>query len=324
MTTFEDVLVNQEPDVANFREEFVAGLRSEPRHIPCKFFYDARGSELFEQICELPEYYPTRTEVEILEEHADPIARSVGPRALTVEYGSGSGRKTELLLEMIDSPAGYMPIEISIAALEHCYDSLTASFPELSIVPICADYTTSVELPDELPPADRRIVFFPGSTIGNFEPDDARRFLSQTAKLVGDDGGLLIGVDLIKDREILEAAYNDSRGVTADFNLNLLRRANNELGADFDVDGFRHLAFFNGAENRIEMHLVSERDQQVRIDDDVFVFEDDEHLITEYSYKYRPDDFESLAATAGFEARTMWTDRDDLFSVWYLEVDSNG
>jgi dimethylhistidine N-methyltransferase len=316
---FEDVLVDLEPDVANFRRELTSGLRGSPPSIPCKFFYDARGSELFEQICELPEYYPTRTEVGILESHARQIARAVGPNARVIEYGSGSGLKTKMLLHMLEDATTYIPIEISVSALRACYQSLGAAFPELSIVPICADYTKTVELPDELPAAERSIVFFPGSTIGNFAPPHARSFLAKTAELVGDDGGLIIGVDLVKEHDVLEDAYNDSRGVTAEFNLNLLRRANRELGADFDIESFEHRAIFNGEASRIEMHLVSTENQAVSVAGESFDFEAGDHIVTEYSYKFRPDDFEELASSSGFEARTMWTDEDDLFSVWYLE-----
>jgi dimethylhistidine N-methyltransferase len=316
---FDDVLVDLKPDIANFRRSLERGLEQDPPNIPCKFFYDERGSELFERICELPEYYPTRTEVGILEAHAPKIARAVGPRARIIEYGSGSGLKTNMLLHMLESPSAYIPIEISVSALRGCYQTLRAEFPDLPIVPVCADYTDKVELPDNLPPARRSVVFFPGSTIGNFDPSDARAFLSQTADLVGEDGGLLIGVDLIKDVKTLEAAYNDAAGVTAEFNLNLLRRANRELGTDFDPDQFEHRAIYNEDDCRIEMHVVSTTDQSVTVGDSSFEFDAGDHIVTEHSYKYRPDDFRELAGAAGFEARNMWTDEDDLFSVWYLE-----
>ncbi|MGM0556888.1 MAG: L-histidine N(alpha)-methyltransferase [Myxococcota bacterium] len=316
---FEDVLVDLEPDVANFRREITSGLAEDPPNIPCKFYYDARGSELFEQICELPEYYPTRTEVGILEAHAGQISQAVGPGARVIEYGSGSGQKTELLLHMLEAPTTYVPIEISVSALRACYQSLSSAFPELPIVPMCADYTNAVALPDKLPAAERNVVFFPGSTIGNFEPARARVFLARTAELVGDDGGLVIGVDLVKDDATLEAAYNDAQGVTAAFNLNVLRRANRELDADFDLDAFEHRAVFNRDEHRIEMHLVSTERQTVSVAGESFDFDAGDHIVTEYSYKYRPDDFQELASSAGFEARNMWSDKDDLFSVWYLE-----
>lgn len=316
---FEDVLVDLEPDRASFRKELLDGLERTPPNIPCKFFYDARGSALFETICALPEYYPTRTEVGILESNAGKISRAVGPDARVIEYGSGSGLKTDMLLRMLDSPSAYIPIEISVSALRSCYQSLSESFPDVPIIPICADYTRSVALPSDLPPAERSIVFFPGSTIGNFEPDRARDFLAGTARLVGGDGGVVIGVDLVKDPDVIEAAYNDSQGVTADFNLNLLRRANRELDAEFDLDSFEHRAVFNPDASRIEMHLVSQRAQKARVGERSFDFDRGDHIVTEYSYKYRPDDFEALASAAGFEARNMWTDEDDLFSVWYLE-----
>ena len=319
MMDFDDALVDREPDHASFRRELADGLQKTPRSIPCKFFYDERGSKLFERICELPEYYPTRTELGILESHAEQISRAVGRGARVIEYGSGSGQKTEILLRMLDAPSSFVPIEISVSALRNCYETLARSFPELPVIPVCADYTDTVRLPADLPHAERSVVFFPGSTIGNFEPEDARAFLERTARLVGDDGGLVIGVDLVKDAGVLEAAYNDAQGVTAAFNLNLLRRANRELDTDFDLDAFEHRAVYNTDEDRIEMHLVSTRAQAVSLGSEVFGFDADDHIVTEYSYKYRPDDFQGLASAAGFEARTMWTDKDDLFSLWYLE-----
>ena len=317
---FQDALVDLKPDLADFEAELRNGLRRSPPIIPSKFFYDTRGSELFEEICRLPEYYPTRTEVRIMEAHGREIARCIGPRAQIVEYGSGSGIKTRLLLTMLEQPASYVPIEISKSALRGCYESLHETFPELSIVPVCADYTEPIQLPSVTDDHDRSVVFFPGSTIGNFKPDDAIVFLERTAAMVGRDGGLLIGVDLVKDVDVLEAAYNDAAGTTADFNLNMLARANRELDAGFDLDAFEHRAVYDTSHDRIEMHLVPDEDQVVELGGESIRVDGEETIITEYSYKYRVDDFQEMAAESGFEARKMWTDEDDLFSMWYLEV----
>jgi dimethylhistidine N-methyltransferase len=303
-----------------FLRDVLEGLSRSPKWIPCKYLYDARGSRLFDEICTLPEYYPTRTELAILALKVPQMARGIGPSARIVELGAGSGEKTHLLLEALDEPAAYLPIDISKTALEAGARRAASNFEQLEVLPVLADYTEPVDLPEPTCPWQTTVAYFPGSTIGNFEPEQAGRFLERIAAMVGDGGGLLIGVDLVKDRAILERAYNDEAGVTAAFNLNLLERINRELGADFDVDGFKHRAVWNDAASRIEMHLVSTHDQRVELAGHTIGFEAGEHIVTEHSYKYEPDDFEQLAARAGFEPRSVWTDTKAWFSVWYLEA----
>ena len=304
----------------DFRTALIEGLSGRQKSIPCKFLYDERGSELFEQICELEEYYPTRTELGIMEEYVDEMAARIGSRARIVEFGAGSGRKTRLLLGALDEAATYMPIEISTSALRQCAESLQGEFPDLEIVPICGDYTEELNLPDPRENVGRTAAYFPGSTIGNFEPDDAVDFLSRIADLCRPDGGLLIGVDLFKSADVIEPAYNDSEGVTEEFTSNLLRRANREAGADFDLEDFEHRAIFNENEGRVEIYQVSQRDQTVHIGDHAFHFDSGEAILTEHSYKYAPERFRSVAEAAGFEVGEVWTDDDELFSVWHLAV----
>jgi dimethylhistidine N-methyltransferase len=313
-------IIDFEPASDDFRLALVEGLRQRPRNVPCKFLYDARGSELFEQICELDDYYSTRKEMEIFEEAIDEMAERIGPRARIVEFGSGSGRKTEFVLQHLHDPVSYLPIEISKSALRHCAASIQKACPTLEIVPICADYMQTIELPEPSGEVERTVGFFPGSTIGNFEPEEARAFLERIADMCGEGGGLLLGVDLIKNRDVLKRAYDDREGVTAEFNLNLLRRANRELDADFDLDAFEHRAIFNEDQSRIEMHLVSQTHQTVQIGDESFEFESDDSIHTENSYKYTPERFRELSAEAGFRPRETWTDDEEYFSVWYLEV----
>ncbi|QDG52847.1 L-histidine N(alpha)-methyltransferase [Persicimonas caeni] len=303
-----------------FLSEALAGLTKPRKTLPCKYFYDARGSQLFEEICGLDEYYPTRTELGIMEEHVDGMADAVGPDVRLVELGAGSGRKTRLLLDALDGPAAYLPVEISQAALDGCARRLREAFPDLEVLSVCADYTRRVDLPRPQTAYEGTAAYFPGSTIGNFEPDEARTFLNRVARLVGEGGGLLIGVDLQKERDVLEDAYNDARGVTAAFNLNLLERINRELDGDFDLDAFHHRARWNPDEGRIEMHLVSRRPQQVNLADEAIDFDEGEYITTEYSYKYTEESFEALAQSAGFEAKQVWTDDREWFSVWYLEA----
>jgi dimethylhistidine N-methyltransferase len=306
------------PDTERFRAEVLGGLRQPQKRIPCKYFYDARGSALFEQICELDEYYPTRTELEITASHAGEMAECLGSRCLLIEYGSGSSLKTRLLLDRLKAPMGYVPIDISPDALAQSALALERAYPDLAVLPICADYTAPFELPDEVREVSRREVYFPGSTIGNFTPREARGFLETIAGLVEPAGGLLIGVDLKKDAAVLEAAYDDRQGVTAAFNLNLLERINRELGANFEIDDFRHRAFYNAAEGRIEMHLVSEHEQTVKIDGVEIEFETGESIHTENCYKYAIEEFHALAEAAGLDAERIWTDAAELFSVHYL------
>lgn len=311
-------LVDRAPGLARFRDEVWAGLAAPRKTLPCKYFYDARGSALFEAICELPEYYPTRTELEILERHAAAMAARLGGRCLLVEYGSGSSRKTRLLLDQLRDPAGYVPIDISRAALADSARALRAAYPGLEVLPVCADYTTELDLPQPRKPAARRGVYFPGSTIGNFTPPQAQRFLAHMARIAGPGGGLLIGVDLRKDRATLERAYDDAAGVTAAFNLNLLARINRELGGGFALDRFEHRALYDERAGRVEMHLVSTAAQTVHVGGRAFRFERGETIHTENSYKYDLPGFAALATGAGLAIREVWTDPARRFSVQYL------
>ena len=309
-------------DVARerFRRDVLAGLSRPRKTLLCKYLYDERGSALFERICELDEYYPTRTELAILEAHAGEMAERLGAQCLLVEYGSGSSRKTRLLLDRLRDPVAYVPIDISSDALGASARALAAAYPALEELPVCADYTEALELPRPARSAARRGVFFPGSTIGNFTPPEAQRFLGRMARVAGPRGGLLIGVDLRKDRGRLEPAYDDALGVTAAFNKNLLERINRELGADFDVDRFRHRAYWNAPAGRVEMHLVSEIEQSVGLVGSRFHFEAGEAIHTENSYKYELDQFAALASRVGLSVRRVWTDPDALFSVQFLTV----
>jgi len=238
------------PSEESFRDAIVNGLNREPKTLPCKFFYDARGSELFEQICRLPEYYLTRTEIAILEEYAEEIAAQIGPHCRLIELGSGASHKVRILLHALEAPAAYIPVDISRDHLREAAAQLAADFPELPVVAVCADYTRPFDLPKLPGPAGKRVGFFPGSTVGNFEPQQVVQFLDHWAELLGPGGEMLIGVDLKKEPEILDAAYNDRAGINAAFNLNLLERINRELGGDFDLDRFEHHAFYNPAAGR--------------------------------------------------------------------------
>ncbi|HZZ84716.1 MAG TPA: L-histidine N(alpha)-methyltransferase [Anaeromyxobacteraceae bacterium] len=304
-----------------FAADFVAGLSRARKELPAKYFYDERGSRLFDLICELPEYYPTRTELDIMEERAGEMAARLGPRCLVIEYGSGSSLKTRVLLRHLERPAGYVPVDISRGPLLAAAAALRERFPEVPIRPVCGDFTADLPLPLEgLHPA-RRAVYFPGSTIGNFHPAEAVGLLRHIAAQVGRGGALLIGVDLRKEPGVLEAAYNDRLGVTAAFNLNLLTRANAELGANFHLDRFRHRAFFDRVRSRIEMHLVSVGRQEVHALGRTFRFEDGETIHTESSYKYGPGEFMDLAARAGLRQEALWLDDDRLFSVQLLGLE---
>jgi dimethylhistidine N-methyltransferase len=304
---------------ADQRDELLAGLESRPRAINPKFFYDERGSELFARICELQEYYPTRTEIDIFQGCSAAIARAVGPDCELIEPGAGSCEKVRYLLEDMQ-PASYIPIDISGDFLVAAAESLREDFPGLDVRPVVADFSDHFDLPPTRS-TGRRVFFYPGSTIGNFEPEAARAFLVRVADLVGPGGALLIGVDLHKPSEVLNAAYNDSQGVTAAFNRNILRHANRLLDAEFEPDRFRHVAFYNEREQRIEMHLESLDTQRVRCNGAVFEFAAGERIHTEYSYKYRVDEFAALAATAGFRLGECWVDANEWFSVQYFTVD---
>lgn len=305
------------PQRDDFRWQVLRGLRQARKQVPCKFFYDQRGSELFDQICQLPEYYPTRTELGIMARHAAHMAAALGPRCRVVEFGSGSSTKTRLLLDHLQDPAAYIPLDISREHLLDAARRIEAAYPGLSVLPVCADYTTRFSLP-EAAGALRTIIYFPGSTIGNFDPHEARAFLLAAAERAGAGGGLLIGVDLKKDPALLHRAYNDAAGVTARFNLNLLARINRELDADFDLDQFAHYALYNPRLGRIEMHLVSRRAQTASVGHHRFDFREGETIFTESSYKYTLDEFASLALASGWHVAQTWTDDQRLFSVQYL------
>jgi dimethylhistidine N-methyltransferase len=298
--------------------ELLDALTTDPRSIPSKLLYDARGSQLFEQVCKTEEYYVTRVELEIMREHAAEMAEHCGPRCGLIEYGSGSGIKTRILLEALSGPAAYVPIDISRHALEDSVDSLSQQFPELTIHPICGDYTLELDLPDL--DAQRSVVYFPGSTIGNFEPDDARAFLGRAAAACGPGGAMLIGVDLHKSSHLLEQAYDDGAGVTAEFELNVLHRLNREFDADFDVAGFEYEALYNEDERRVEMYVTSQRDQKVEIADLSLELQNGERIRTEHAYKYSLEDFAALAQQASFEVEKLWLDQDELFSVQMLRA----
>jgi len=306
------------PGRDRFLTEVLAGLRRRRKRLPCKYFYDEAGSALFDRICELDEYYLTRTELAIMRQHAGEMAEAIGEGCLLIEYGSGSSVKTRVLLDRLASPAGYVPIDISGEHLRNTAYTLSLAYPGLEVLPVCADYTTRFHLPALPQPPAKRVVYFPGSTIGNFEPHDAVLFLRGMARVCGPGGGLLIGVDLKKDPALLHAAYNDAQGVTASFNLNLLARLNREVGADFDLGAFAHYAFYNPRRGRVEMHLVSRRAECVNVGPERVRFEEGESVFTESSYKYAPDEFARLAAAAGFTARKVWTDAQSRFSVQYL------
>jgi dimethylhistidine N-methyltransferase len=310
-----------EPTTSEFRAAVIAGLGESQKTLPCKFFYDAEGSRLFDRICELPEYYPTRTEVTILKKRADEIARLVGPAVRLVEFGSGAGVKVRLLLKELERPVGYVPVDISREHLDSAAKALARDFPHLNIAPICADYTKPFELPSPIGPAAQTTVgFFPGSTIGNFTPVEARGFLANARGLLGPKSSMLVGVDLRKDEDVLVRAYDDAEGVTAAFNLNLLRRINRELGGDFDLEGFAHLARWNGELGRVEMHLVSRKAQDVRIGSDRFRFGAGETIHTESSQKYTVREFRALAVEAGYMPRAAWADAASLYAIYLLDA----
>ncbi len=311
-------------DREEFRAAVLAGLARAPRAIPAKFLYDARGSELFDAICELPEYYLTRTETGILARCAPELARLAGPGCALVEFGSGSSVKTRLLLDAMPDLAAYVPIDISRQHLDATAARLRRDYQRLRVEPVCADYMALAALPIDLNGPDMkdapRLGFFPGSTIGNLEPAEATSFLRRARRLLGDRGALVLGVDLRKDPKRLHDAYNDAAGITAAFTLNLLRRMNRELGATFDTAHFAHEAFYNPAAGRIEIYVRSLADQSVTVAGRSFAFSAGERVHTEYSYKYDEAGIAALAASAGFTIDRTWTDPDRLFAVVYLEA----
>ena len=311
-------VLDLEPDAEDFLAQAVAGLSSDPRTLPSKFFYDENGSDLFLKIRELPEYYVTRTETKILRQSGAEMAESIGAYAELVGFGTGAGVKTRMLLGQLKNLIAYVPVDISKQHLTESAEALSRELPELEILPVCADYLQPFDLPTPTRKPDHVAVYFPGSTIGNLPPETARHFLQRVCHLCGASGGLIIGVDLQKSKTVLEAAYNDGAGVTAEFNRNLLVRANRELGADFDLAQWRHRAIYNEEASRIEMHLISETDQTVHLGGHEFRFAADEKIITEFSYKYTIDSFRELAGSAGFQFAQVWTDPEKLFAVFHF------
>jgi dimethylhistidine N-methyltransferase len=306
------------PGADDLAADVLTGFSRPQKAIPPKYFYDAEGSRLFDAITELPEYYPTRTETAMLHKYADEIAQKAGTGHLLVEPGSGSCTKARILFEGLQ-PCAYVPMDISRDHLRVAAQQVAVEFPWLEVHAACTDFTRLMTLPPDSPEG-RRLAFFPGSSIGNFDPEAAVSFLGMIADMVGPGGQLLIGVDLKKDKSVLEAAYDDAQGITAAFNLNLLARINRELGADFDLAQWQHRALYNDAEGRIEMHLVSRVDQQVSLLGHTFRFAEGETIHTENSYKYSVPEFRDLAARAGFSTDTVWTDAERLFSLHLLQT----
>jgi len=305
----------------DFLCEVLHGLSLPQKSLPSRFFYDAVGSGLFEQITELPEYYPTRTEIGLLRSCATDLRRSIGASAVVVEFGSGSSTKTRKVLSTAASLAAYVPVDISAQFLQQQAAELRCEYPKLAVLPVAADFTRPFELPDAVRIMPR-VGFFPGSTIGNFEPHEAAAFLRHAGRILGRGATFIVGVDLIKDTQVLQKAYCDSQGVTAKFNLNLLARINRELGGDFDLDGFSHKAFYNSVRQRIEMHLVSKRRQKVRVAGRAIEFRTGETIHTENSYKYTLESFGALARGSGWTPAAVWTDADANFSIHALVNES--
>ena len=316
--TAADKLTDLQPTPDDILGDVLAGLARTPKRLPSKYFYDHRGSELFERITRQPEYYLTRIELALLEASMAEIAAAVGPRAHVVEYGSGSGRKTRLLLDGLDDPVAYTPIEISRSALLASVERLDREFGDVEVLPVCADFTVPVPLPRPARAADHALVFFPGSTLGNFTDAEALRLLRAMRETMGARGGALVGIDLQKSPQVIEAAYNDAAGVTAAFTLNLLARLNRDIGSDFDLDGFDHRAVYVEDAGRIETFLVSRRTQDVEVDGHRFHFTEGEAMQVEYSQKYTDPGFEALAAQAGLRVAHRWNDPDDWFGLRLL------
>jgi dimethylhistidine N-methyltransferase len=309
------------PVQESFHDALVQGLSQPDKSIPCRFLYDTEGSILFDRICELEEYYPTRTELSILQHSAPEIAARIGPHARLIEFGASSSQKVRIILEALEQPNAYVPIDVSGDHLRQAAEDIARDFPDISVVAVCADYTQPFGLPDVFRGGEgRRVGFFPGSTIGNLTRTEAVEFLGLWARQLGKGGGMVIGVDLQKDPAVIERAYNDAQGVTANFSRNLLSRANRELDADFDIAKFRHHADYNSDIGRIEIHLESLADQDVHAAGHTFHFKEGERIHTEYSYKYTLDGFRDLARKAGFDPVQAWTDPAGLFSVHYIEV----
>jgi dimethylhistidine N-methyltransferase len=316
----ETELLDFAPAVQTFYDDVVMGLGQSPRTLPCKYFYDERGSKLFDKICKLEEYYPTRDELSIMRQFADEMAEQIGSGVMLVEYGSGSSIKTRILLDHLPDAVAYVPVDISRDHLQESADDLARVYPAIEVLPVCADFTEEFELPISEHGATHNAVYFPGSTIGNFPPEVVREMLADIVQLCGCGGGLLIGVDLRKDPEVIEAAYNDAKGVTAEFNLNLLQRINRELAGDVRVDQFKHKAYYNEDLGRVEIYLVSRCDQTIVVGERSFDLAAGEAICTEYSHKYTIDGFAELAAGAGLTLRKHWTDQRQHFAVLHFAV----
>lgn len=314
LASFEDA----RPDNIEMLAEVRAGLLSTPKTLPCKYFYDERGSDLFQKICDLPEYYPTRTETGLLKSMAGEIAELIGPGCQMIEYGCGSSEKMRIVLSALIEPESFTAVDISKEHLLVVAEALSLEYPDLMVHAVSADFVRPFAVP-AMVGTGLRVGFFPGSTIGNFTHEGAIEFLTGTKEVVGPNGAMLIGVDLKKDERILHAAYNDSQGVTAAFNLNLLARLNRELGATFDLCRFRHDAFYNAERSRIEMHLVSLSEQTVTLGGEVISFQKDETIHTENSYKYSPCEIRALAARAGYKTTMTWIDPNSLFGIYFLQ-----
>lgn len=311
-------------ELSPFAADVLDGLRSTPKRIPAKYFYDAKGSELFERITEQPEYYPTRCEIEALAAHAGDIAALIPDGAALIEFGSGSNRKARIVLAAAKGLAAYVPVDINGDMLEQEAAELHADFPELQILPVAGDFCYPFDLPPAARAATARVGFFPGSTIGNFEPHEAASFLRNAARSLGRGARLIIGVDLIKSPDVLNAAYNDAAGITAEFNLNLLARINRELGGHFHLDCFEHHAFYNRERNRIEMHLASLKRQKVKVLGESIDFRAGETIHTENSYKYSVDSLRALARGVGWARDGMWTDAEGYFCVHVFRLAGDG
>lgn len=314
-------LTDLHPTPDDISGDILAGLSRTPKRLPSKYFYDKRGSELFEEITRQPEYYLTRVELQLLEDSAPEIAEAVGPRAHVVEYGSGSGRKTRLLLDALEDPVAYTPIEISRSALLASVERLDREFDDIEVLPVLADFTEPVPLPAPERKADHALVFFPGSTLGNFTDAEAVRLLRAMRATMGDRGGALVGIDLQKSPAIIEAAYNDAAGVTAAFTRNLLARLNRDIGSDFDLDAFAHHAEYVADAGRIETFLVSQRAQTVTVEGQRFAFVEGERMQVEYSQKYTDDSLAALAGEAGLKIVRGWNDPKDWFGLRLLQRD---
>lgn len=307
----------------DFLKDVIEGLGKNPKTLKPKYFYDNRGAQLFTEICTTPEYYPTRTEIKILNQNAEDIASQIGDNTALIEYGSGALEKIKILLNFLKEPVGLIPVDISEDQLFVSAKNLENLYPNLEILPVAADFTKPIPIPGFSQPPKKYVAFFPGSTIGNFEPDLAIQFLQGVTKTIGLDGLLLIGFDLKKDIETLLAAYDDQRGITASFNKNLLSRVNGELGGNFNLNTFEHVARYNENKGRIEMHLKSTTEQTVSINKELFEFLEGETIHTENCYKFTKESFTAMSSKAGLSPVKTWTDDQNLFAVMLLRTTSN-